>query len=401
MPLASKDTKSATRLGRERAILKAFSLGISTNRDLWVYDEDRDTLLRKIRFLSSAYDRQNPNAEFDTVIKWSRNLKRRFAQGRTEPVSNERIVRASYRPFCRRWLYDSELYIDEGGSKEEMFPVGQPNKAICFSDIGTRSDYCVLAVDGIADLHFGSAVDAYQQVPLYRYEKGQQRLDNVTDWALEQFRKHYQRPKSARPITKNAIFQYVYGVLHDLQYRQKYELNLRRSFPRIPYYPDFWQWADWGRQLMDLHTGYDSIEPWPLKRTNLPMDGGEPVKKGRTKSLLAAIESVKPSAKSKVDAPKAILKADKDASPIVVDSQTRLDGVPHEAWDYRLGNRSALEWVLEQYKERKPKDPTIREKFDTYQFSDHKEKVIDLLLRVTRVSVETQAIVAAMKNIER
>jgi predicted helicase len=64
-------------------------------------------------------------------------------------------------------------------------------------------------------------------------------------------------------------------------------------------------------------------------------------------------------------------------------------------------NRSALEWILDQYKEKKPKDPTIREKFDTYRFADHKEKVIDLLIRVTRVSVETQAIVEAMKAAAR
>ena len=72
-------------------------------------------------------------------------------------------------------------------------------------------------------------------------------------------------------------------------------------------------------------------------------------------------------------------------------------GIPPEAWTYRLGNRSALDWVLDQYKEKKPKDPTIREKFDTYRFADHKEKVVDLLARVTTVSVETVRIVAAMK----
>ena len=82
-------------------------------------------------------------------------------------------------------------------------------------------------------------------------------------------------------------------------------------------------------------------------------------------------------------------------------SQTALSGVPREAWGYKFGNRSALEWILDQYKEKKPKDPTIREKFDTYRFADYKEKVIDLLMRVTRVSVETQAIVEAMRKAAR
>ena len=42
--------------------------------------------------------------------------------------------------------------------------------------------------------------------------------------------------------------------------------------------------------------------------------------------------------------------------------------------------------------------PPFREKFDTYRFADHKEKVIDLLMRVTRVSVETQEIVGQMRD---
>ena len=70
-------------------------------------------------------------------------------------------------------------------------------------------------------------------------------------------------------------------------------------------------------------------------------------------------------------------------------------------WEYRLGNRSALEWILDQYKERRPKDRTIRENFDSYRFADHKESVIDLVMRVTRVSVDTQTIVEAMRGAAR
>ena len=99
--------------------------------------------------------------------------------------------------------------------------------------------------------------------------------------------------------------------------------------------------------------------------------------------------------------PESVLKADKTTGRIVVDSETTLEGIPAEAWEYRLGNRSALEWVLDQYKESTPKDPTIREKFNTYRFADYKEKVIDLLARVTTVSVETQRIVEEMKKAPR
>ncbi len=276
-----------------------------------------------------------------------------------------------------------------------MFPTGGVNKGISFSTPGSRTAYCVLAIDGIADLHFGAAVDAYQQVTRYRYV-GADRIDNITGWALEQFTAYY-GPKV--PITKDDIFHYVYAVLHDPVYRDTYALNLRREFPRIPFYPNFPRWAAWGKTLMDLHIGYETVEPWPLVRTDAPMRGGEPLKRGKSKDLFEQKPS--PSAKREADTPKVRLKADKDAGIIELDTETQLSGVPPEAWTYRLGNRSALEWVLDQHKEKKPSDPTIREKFDTYRFADHKERVIDLLGRVCRVGVETVAITEAMRGATR
>jgi predicted helicase len=235
-----------------------------------------------------------------------------------------------------------------------------------------------------------------QTLPLHRYDKNGNRIDNVTDWALKQFRTQYPHRKqaskqaskqalearnqqSSRAIEKTDIFRYVYAVLHDPTYREKYAQNLKREFPRIPFYPDFWRWAEWGKTLMDLHIGYEAVEPWPLARTDIPDE----------------------KARKNGASPKAVLKADRDNGRIVLDSETTLSGVPAQAWEYKLGNRSALEWILDQYKEKKPKDPTIREKFNTYRFADYKDKVIDLLARVTRVSVETQTIVEAMRAAPR
>ena len=152
-----------------------------------------------------------------------------------------------------------------------------------------------------------------------------------------------QGPSSA--ITKDAIFHYVYGVLHDPIYHEKYALDLKREFPRIPFYPDFWRWAEWGEALLALHIGYETVEPWPLERIDTP--------DGKRKRPVA---------------PKALLKADKSAGNIQLDSETQLTGFPAEAWTYQLGNRSALEWVLDQHKEKTPKDPTIRERFNAYRF---------------------------------
>lgn len=97
-------------------------------------------------------------------------------------------------------------------------------------------------------------------------------------------------------------------------------------------------------------------------------------------------------------AAKVILRIDKSAGVIVLDSETQLSGIPAAAWEYRLGNRSPIEWIVDQYKERTPRDPIVRQKFDTYRFSQHKEKVIDLMRRVAQVSVDTVDIVNAMKK---
>ena len=364
IPIANRSTKWVKIVGQERAIFRLYSLGISTNRDEWLYDFDRQHLKIKIKWLSEHYHHQKHDTQlFSDAIKWSRNLKRRLRQGRCEPFSCTRFVHASYRPYVRQLLYQSDLFIDEAGACDEIFPPGASNVAICFSDIGSRTDYCVLAIDGLADLHFGAAVDAFQQVPRYRFHAGGQ-LDNITDWALDQFRTHYHGSAAAkRSITRAAIFHYVYGVLHDPIYREKYAQNLKREFPRIPFYTDFWRWADWGEQLMALHLGYETVAPWPLTRIDIPDE------RSRNAKL----------------PPKPLLRADKTAGVIDLDAETQLGGIPKQSWGYRLGNRSALEWILDQHREKTPKDPTVREKFNTYRFADHKEKVIDLVTRVTRV----------------
>ena len=96
---------------------------------------------------------------------------------------------------------------------------------------------------------------------MYQFNDGA-RTENVSNWGLAQFRDRYRgdQVKIGRRITKKAIFHYVYGVLHDPVYREKYALNLRRELPRIPFYADFWQWADWGKALMDLHIGYETVD---------------------------------------------------------------------------------------------------------------------------------------------
>jgi predicted helicase len=230
----------------------------------------------------------------------------------------------------------------------------------------------LLATDHVPDLHFVGAGAATQCLPLYSYTPSGECVDNITDWALDLFNNHYKIL-----ITKEEIFHYVYSILHNPVYQNKYKLNLKREFPRIPLNNNFPKWVAWGKQLMYIHTNYEHADPFSLQQLDMVVEAKN-------------LEALEMMAKSK-------LKAYKKEGRIVIDGFTELLGIPDVVWDYKLGNRSALEWVLEQYKEKKPSDPTILEKFNTYRFADYKEKVIELIKKLCTVSIETMKIISEME----
>ena len=135
-----------------------------------------------------------------------------------------------------------------------------------------------------------------------------ERVENITDWALTQFQKQYKD----RKITKVDIFHYVYAVLHHPAYREKYKINLKREFPRIPFYENFWKWAGWGKRLMDLHLNYESVPPYALER-----------------------EDVNPEETRKAYSPR--LMGRKETGVIEVDTLTTLKGVPAGSLEIQIG----------------------------------------------------------------
>ncbi|MBL8903004.1 MAG: N-6 DNA methylase [Rhizobiales bacterium] len=379
MPLADPASKGDDRKSRERSLFKLFSNGLKSQRDEWVYDFSRETLEAKVRTLIDTYEatRKSPNDSDRDAIKWDAELDRYAASGVAKEFESRSVVQAEFRPFITRWVYFDRHFNGRTYQLPSMFPKDGKNSVISFLGIASSNPLAVLASNRIFDLgQLKNGNGGTQGVSRWRFTADGTRIDNITDWGLKQFQVHYEKgeKKPKRRITKDDIFHYVYGVLHDPDYRETYAINLKREFPRIPFYPDFWAWAEWGKRLMELHIGYETVKPWPVNRHDQPPGDADPIPK---------------------------LKADKDNGTITLDSFTTLSGIPPSAWEYRLGNRSGLEWILDQYKEKKPKDPTIAAKFNTYRFMDYKEKVIDLLSRVTRVSVETMEIVNAMKAAKR
>jgi predicted helicase len=380
LPCIDKNTKAAKSQRSERAVFKLFSRGVATQRDEWVYDFSAEELERKMRFFVDSYERaRREKSRVDAAsIKWDRELEKYRARGVEKAFDEKAIVSSAYRPFFKQFFYFDRHFNGMTYQWSSILPHrDSKNSLILYTQPGSQKPFMVGAVEGVCDLHFVGAAAGTECLPFYRYDNSGHSVENITDWALDQFRKCYRSDRGKKnSITKEAIFHYVYGVLHDPMYREKYALNLKREVPRIPFYNDFWQWAEWGKELMDLHIGYESVTPAKLKRIELPDE------KARKAGL----------------SPKCLLKADKEGDRIIVDSETTLTGIPPEAWNYKLGNRSALEWILDQYREKKPKDPTIRERFNTYRFADYKEKVIDLLMRLTTVSVRTVAIVDSMNG---
>ena len=375
LPIANRQTKFAKRVEDERAVFGLFTPAIKSNRDDWVYDFDAQSLQAKAAFFAETYNKllADGDKSYNPVIKWSSSLRDRFHRAEEIVYQDGNLVRSLWRPFIEKWYFAEVIMNDRLTQNHyEMFgpDLRQPNQVINFCTNG--KDFYVLATGRPADFHFTGDT---QCLPLYRYTADGERVSNITDWGIRQINDHYRRERGddfdqlAGPagITAEDIFAYTYAVLHDPVYRYDYAVDLLREFPRLPLYHRFDLWAGMGRELLDLHLNFETAEPYPLERVDLP---GEP-----TRVRLAA---------------------DKEKGTIILDDKTTLAGVPPAAWEYRLGSRSALEWVLDQYRERRPRDATIAERFNTYRFADYKESVIDLLRRVCAVSVQTTEIVGGM-----
>ena len=371
LPVISEKTKRLKTNRGVDAVFRTYTNGINTARDAWVYGRSPAEVERKTALFSSIYAKHRKGGAYDKQIKWSRNLKKKQQAGAQDRPLGERIIEVSYRPFSTRFLYNSSLLIDEPGLAPALYPHGHENPTITISDTSSRADWACFSSSFPIDFHFGSTSDGYKGIPRYYFTKDGDQVDNVTDWALARFVAHYGKP--AR-VTKDDVFHYVYAVLHDPAYRSRYALNLKRAFPRIPLHPDFPAWVERGRVLMALHLGYADVEPWGLQietRTTRRANGTDP---------------------------KPVLKSLPADGVVRVDDDTQVGGIPTEAWRYRIGSRSAIDWVLDQYRPKKSRDATVQRRFNDYRFADHKEELLRLLARVVQVSVTTASITDGMEG---
>jgi predicted helicase len=374
--LGTKQAKSS-RADASGVIFQIYSPGAASGRDDSVYCFDShqlasvaDTFIDNYCAEVERFARKGAGNDIDhfvdySKVKWSRNLKAHLRRGRRPTFGAGRIRNSSYRPFTKRFIYFDEVLIDSPGQFRAIFPteaVERENRTLIVGGYG-RKPFSVSLANVISDLNYYG--DPSQVFPFYVYdEDGTNRRENITDWALNQFRAHYKDKK----IDKWAIFHYVYGLLHHPGYREKFADNLKRELPRIPFAPDFKAFAEAGKKLAALHLDYEKLQPWQLDFIETP---GEPLSY-RVKDKM---------------------RLSKDKTQLKVNGSLTLFDIPAEALDYRLGNRSALEWVIDQYQVSTDKRSGITSDPNR---PDDEQYIVRLVRQVIRVSVETVGIVKGL-----
>ncbi|MGA2234258.1 MAG: type ISP restriction/modification enzyme [Terriglobales bacterium] len=308
-------------------------------------------------------------------MKWSETLKKKLVSGTTTEFDSARIRESAYRPFCKQFLYYDSLAIDRPAAFADIFPTPkrqQQNVVICSPSVGARARYWCFSANAVPNLNLVS-IDATQCFPFYTYaEDGTNRRENITDWALDQFRSHYHDPS----ITKWDIFHYIYAVLHHPEYRERYAANLRRELPRIPLAPVssvppvvkdsdvFRQLVKAGQRLVEIHVRYEQQPEYQLTKRE---KAGEKLNWRVTRMRLS-----------------------KDKATLIYNDFLTLSEIPKEAYDYRLGNRSALEWVIDQYQVSTDKRSGIT---NDPNREDDPQYIVRLIGQIITVSLETVRIV--------
>lgn len=376
------------------SIFVNFSNGIKTNRDSWAYNYFKNSIKSNIQTIINYYNNlvskkliniQISNEELydDTKISWSDCLINLFSKNTTIEFNDKMILSSLYRPFTKSYLYFDKTLVERRYQFHKIFPTQetqQENLVICLSGVGSSKPFQTLMANVIPCLDI---LEKTQCFPFYSYkEDGTERRENISDWGLSVFRRRYsgvseqglvggevssQTPdaRSQTPeISKWDIFYYIYAVLHKPEYREKYTANLKRELPRIPFYEDFWKHSEAGRKLADLHVNYEEQPEYYLQKIE-----------AQGKQLDWKVQKMKLS---------------KDKTTLIYNDFLTLSGIPLECYDYKLGNRSALEWIIDQYQVKTDKRSGITNDPNRLDEPDY---IVRLIGKIITVSLETMKVV--------
>ena len=391
LAVGSKEAKAGK---TDDALFKLFSNGYKSGRDGYVYNYSQSACTANARVMVDTYlgalqarteqpkrDLSELVGDFSTCLRWDRELKRRLQQQTSTEFSRSDFREVSYRPFVKQHLYANYTFAQAPGPTREIFPEGtSENRLICVPSIGSTRPFSTLMVNTLPDIQL---MFNGQCFPRYRYQRltnaqpvlpglggGPKRADNITDWALQAVQGRY----SDNTITKDQIFDYVYGILHAPDYRERFATDLAKGLPRVPLAGNFHAFADAGRALSDLHLGYERCAEYPL---TLESSGDrqprpEHLRLGR----------------------RAMRFKDDEKTVLELNEHARLTGIPGEAHEYQVNGRTPLEWFIDRYRIVQDKESGIVN--DPNGWFEQPEDLIAAIRRIVHVSVETSRIIRGL-----
>jgi predicted helicase len=383
LPIGDREVKALN--SEEGVLFRTYSRGVATSRDAWMYSFSRLALAERSQQFVEAYNavvdrwtrrtqRSDSVNSFidlaDPTVKWSRDLRLDLQRGKRAEHNPQKIRTATYRPFTKNFLFFDRILNEEVYVFPKILPselAEQENSVICATGVGAERPFATFYSRNIPDLNFFGPGTVPQFFPFYVYdEDGSNRRENITDWALVQYHQHY-----GSDITKWDIFHYVYGLLHSPEYRTRYAENLKRDLPHIPFVaPEaFRAFVDAGRILAELHVGYESAAEYPLEHVE-------------RSPFSWRVERMKLSP---------------DHTQLVYNESLTLRGIPPEVFDYKLGNRSALEWVIDQYRVKTDARSGITHDPNN---PEDEQYIVRLIKQVVTVSLETVRIVNGLPPLE-
>ena len=395
-PLGSQDAKAGK---ADDVIFRLYSLGFVTGRDAYIYNFSRDACTENAwrmteDYLAALSDReQDPKLTEDKAVlrhssnlKWNRELEKNLKRKKKTEFKASYIRKVLYRPFVAANCYLDYTFIQMKYQTDRIFPdSSSENHAICVTGIGSTKPFSALIADTMTDLNFH---DKSQCFPRYSYPKpvvamnatGQfqgigeatNRIDNISDNALRAFCEHYRD----NTITKDMIFDYVYGILHAPSYRKAFANDLSKMIPRVPFAPDFHAFAEAGKALAVLHLGYETCEQYPL-------------------SLVFAHDG-EPQPHHFRMTEKAMRFATPAKTTLIINERVRLTGIPEAAHRYVVNGRTPLEWFIDRYKIKRDKESGILN--DPNGWFEDPRDLVTAIQRIVYVSMESTRIIEGLPS---
>ncbi len=385
------------------------SLGTATNRDAWVYNFSLTRLQHNIEGTIHHYNEQRvliAKGEIQDPIKdstkgnWTRDWLNQVQKNKPFFENKQEYRIALYRPFTYVNSYFDDDLNQERYQLSKLFPTSKhQNIVICVGGLACRRDGAIFICDCIPDLNnFDGGCQCF---PLYWYDDSTAdiadlfsapqseadryvRRDGITDWILSTARKQY-----GSKVGKEDIFYYVYGILHSPEYRTAFASDLKKSLPRLPLVDsadDFWAFSKAGRALAELHLNYETVEPYKgcLLVYGANTNRGDSMNYRVEKMRFGKLDSKTP-----------------DKTKIHYNQHITVEGIPLEAYDYVVNGKSAIEWIMERYAVTVHKDSGIRNDPNDWAAEHNDEKyILNLLLRIITVSLETIKIVKALPKLK-